>query len=116
MNLEALQALCMSFPKATQDIKWEHDLCLNIGGKMFLVTGPENVPVSASFKATDEDFELLIAREGFIPAPYLARHKWVHVDDLQRLSKQEWEHFAQQAYTLVKAKLPKKILREIESE
>ena len=109
MDLETLRQLCLSFPGVTEDIKWGADLCFNIGAKMFVVCGPDSTPVSASFKCSDEDFESLITRPGFIPAPYLARHKWVHIDDLALLTPAEWQRLAHQAYTLVRSKLPKKI-------
>jgi predicted DNA-binding protein (MmcQ/YjbR family) len=107
MTIEDLQAICDKLGNVTQDIKWGHDLCFNIAGKMFLVTGPDDVPVSASFKATEELFNELTEREGFKPAPYLARHKWVYVDDISRLSKKEWKLYITQSYQLVKSKLPK---------
>ncbi len=108
MTLEDLQTICRKLDKVTEDIKWGHDLCFNIGGKMFLVTGADEFPVSASFKASEETFNELTAREGFIPAPYMARHKWVYVDDINRLSKKEWQQYINQSYELVSSKLPKK--------
>jgi predicted DNA-binding protein (MmcQ/YjbR family) len=111
MDLESLQKLCTSFPHVVEDIKWENHLCFNIGGKMFLVTSPDQVPVTASFKCSDEEFEAVSSRPGFQPAPYMARHKWVYVNDIGLLSGSEWKHFARQAYDLVKAKLPKKAQR-----
>ena len=113
MSVVELQLLCKAFPGMTEDIKWENHLCFNVGGKMFLITSPDNVPHSASFKATDEDFELLTQREGFIPAPYMARYKWVHVDDINRLSHKEWEKYARLSYEQVFAKLPAKLKKEI---
>jgi predicted DNA-binding protein (MmcQ/YjbR family) len=108
MNLEDLQSICNELDDVTEDIKWGQDLCFNIGGKMFLVTNTESKPVSASFKTNEETFNELIEREGFKPAPYLAKHKWVYVDDINRLSKKEWQQFIGKSYELVKAKLPKK--------
>ena len=108
MTLDDIQKICKSLDNVTEDIKWGQDLCFNIGGKMFLVTAPDSIPVSASFKADEETFNELAEREGFKPAPYLARHKWIFVDDINRLSKKEWEKFIYQSYELVKAKLPKK--------
>lgn len=89
-------------------IKWEHDRVLLLAVKLFLVTTPDNIPVSASFKTNEEVVNDLIERTGFKPAPYLAKHKWVFVDDIYRLSKKEWQQFAWQLYKLVKSKLPKK--------
>lgn len=113
MIIELLREICLSFPQVTEDIKWEDHLCFNIGGKMFLITSPDQVPVSASFKASDEAFAELITREGFKPAPYLARHKWVAVDDLNRFTKSEWEHYSRQSYALILAKLPAKIRNQV---
>jgi predicted DNA-binding protein (MmcQ/YjbR family) len=107
MTIEDVQTICKKLDNVTVDIKWGHDLCFNIGGKMFFVTDVDNVPTSASFKTDEETFNTLIEREGFKPAPYLARHKWVYVDDINRLSKKEWQHFIAQSYELIKAKLPK---------
>ena len=113
MTIEELQTICNTFAGVTTDIKWDNHLCFNVGSKMFLVTAPDNVPHTASFKATDEDFELLTQREGFIPAQYMARYKWVYVDDINRLNKKEWEKYLKLSYQLVHDKLPAKVRKEI---
>lgn len=113
MNLEELQQLCQTFKGVTEDIKWQDHLCFNIGGKMFLVVSPDSIPVSASFQVTSDEFDELSQKEGFVPAPYLAKYKWVHLDDINRLSKKQWQHYARQSYELKAAKLPKKIKTEI---
>lgn len=108
MDLETLRNYCNSLPHVTEDVKWGHDLCFLIGGKMFCVTG-FNPPLTASLKVSDEEFDELSSRAGIIPAPYLARHKWIYVQKQNVFSKKEWEHYIKQSYELVKAKLPKKI-------
>ena len=113
MTIENLQKICKKFPLVTEDIKWETHVCFSVGGKVFLITNPDNSPVTASFKASDEDFELLPEREGFIPAPYMARHKWIYTDDISRLKSKEWEQYLKSAYELVAAKLPAKIKKQI---
>lgn len=113
MTIEDLQQICKSLPAVTEDIKWEHDLCFLIGGKMFLVAGLDQSPVTASFKVTDEEFEELTARDGFKPAPYMAKHKWVYVDDISKVNKKEWTSFIKQSYQLIQSKLPKKTLKEL---
>jgi predicted DNA-binding protein (MmcQ/YjbR family) len=106
MTSDDIRNICISLPNATEDIKWGHDLCFCISGKMFFVIATDKVPVSASFKTDEESFNELTERDGFIPAPYMARHKWVYVDDIGRVSKKEWQQFIQQSYEMVKAKLP----------
>jgi predicted DNA-binding protein (MmcQ/YjbR family) len=113
MTIEDLRTICRSFKGVTEDIKWEDHLCFNIGGKMFLVTSMGPAPQSASFKVSDEDFEELCEREGFIPAPYLARHKWVHVDNISRLNKTQWKKYAEQSYRLIASKLPAKTRKQL---
>ena len=113
LNVEDLQKICKKFKGVTEDIKWEDHLCFNVGDKMFLVTAPDAVPVSASFKVSDEEFDALSSRPGCMPAPYMARYKWVHVDDIKRLSKKEWEHYLKTAYELVASKLPAKKKKEL---
>lgn len=108
MTVEDISKICRKLPEVTEDIKWENHLCFNIGGKMFVVTAPDASPVTASFKVDDEDFAELTEREGFIPAPYLARYKWVFVDSISRLTKKEWEVYLKKAYTLIAQKLPAK--------
>lgn len=113
MDIEALRQLCHSFPFTTEDLKWGHDLCFCVGEKMYLVLGPDEFPVSASFKVKEEAFEEISNRYGFKPAPYLARYKWVHLSDIGLISKEEWQHFAKQSYDLVCQKLSAKIKREL---
>lgn len=115
MSIEEIEKICKSFRGVTEDIKWENHLCFNIGGKMFLITSPDNVPPTATFKVPDEEFETITEIEGFAPAPYMARYKWVFIDDINRLSRDEWRGYLKKSYDLVYAKLPVKIKKEIES-
>lgn len=112
MDIETLRAFCLSLPKATEDVKWGADLCFSIGGKMFCVTGMEG-PFSASIKANDEQFEELIDKPGIVPAPYLARNKWVLITDAHTLDDTELKALIAQSYQLIKNKLPKKVQKEI---
>jgi predicted DNA-binding protein (MmcQ/YjbR family) len=111
MNIEQLQSFCKSLPGVTEDIKWGHDLCFSVGKKMFCVTGLEP-PMQVSFKVQDEEFEELINSTDIISAPYVGRYKWVLVQNPSRLTKKEWEHYIRQSYELIKAQLPKKVLKE----
>lgn len=112
MTLDWLQQACLALPSATEDVKWGNDLCFLIGGKMFCVASLVP-PLSVSFKVKDEEFDSLSQRDGIIPAPYMARHKWVMVKEAGRLSKKEWKHYVEQSYQLVKDKLPAKQRKEL---
>jgi predicted DNA-binding protein (MmcQ/YjbR family) len=108
MEIEMLRKFCLSLPGVTEDIKWGHDLCFLIGGKMFCVTSFEP-PLQFSFKVGEEEFEELSQRPGFQPAPYLARNKWVLATDPTRLRNSEWEAYVRKSYELIKSKLSKKL-------
>jgi predicted DNA-binding protein (MmcQ/YjbR family) len=108
MTTEDIKTICHKFPGVEEDVKWGADLCFTIAKKMFCVTGLEQHPANVSFKVTDEEFEEVSARKGFRPADYVARYKWVTVDDVKNLPRKELEHFIRQSYELIKAKLPKK--------
>lgn len=73
-------------------------------------------PTKISFKVREEEFEEMSSQEGFIPAPYMARAKWVLVTDCSRLSKEQWEHYVKQSYDLVVQKLPTKLQKQIKAE
>jgi predicted DNA-binding protein (MmcQ/YjbR family) len=108
MTIEDIQRICKQYKGVTEDIKWGDHLCFNIGDKMFLVTVPDQSPPSASIKVSDEDFETLPLKDGIIPAPYMARYKWVYLDDINRFSKNQWELYIKQAYQIVASTLPAK--------
>ena len=113
MNIEDIQTICRQLPAVTEDIKWGHDLVFSIGGKMFCVVGLEQSPTSASFKVTDEEFEEISNWPGFKPAPYVAKYKWVGIEDINRMKKTDWKKYLQQSYALVKNKLPAKLKKEL---
>ena len=107
MNVEILRKICLSFNGATESIKWGNDLVFSVGDKMFCATSFEE-PFKCSFKVPDDAFDELSVKEGFGPAPYLARAKWVMVTNDSRLSKEEWQAFLKKSYELVASKLTKK--------
>lgn len=108
MNIEDISSICNGLKSVTTDIKWEDHLCFNIGGKMFFITSLDIKPTTASFKVSNEDFEYLITQDGLKPAPYLGRYKWVHIDNINRLSKKEWENYIEKSYLLIASKFSKK--------
>ena len=108
MQIDEIREYCLALPGVTEDIKWEDHLCFNIGEKMFLVTNPDQIPVSVTLKTTDERFEILITQEGVLPAPYMARNKWVQIDSLSRFNSEEWKLLIDTSYALIFAKLPVK--------
>lgn len=112
MDVEELRKICTALPKVTEDIKWGNDLCFCIAGKMFCVAGLSS-PMQISLKVKDDEFDELSVSPNIIPAPYVARYKWILITDVNRFSKKEWKHYITQSYELVRDKLPKKILKDL---
>lgn len=85
-----------------------------IGDKMFCVMTLES-PSKVSLKVKDEEFEELTNFNGIVPAPYVARYKWVLVEQISIFSKKEWEFYIHQSYLLVRSKLPKKKMSQLKN-
>jgi predicted DNA-binding protein (MmcQ/YjbR family) len=110
MNVELIREYCLSFPDATENIQWGDDLCFKVRGKIFVVVGLGKVPQQICFKVNREHFAELLEREDIIPAPYLARYKWVLLQRLDALRRTELEDLIRESYEMVVAKAPKKKL------
>lgn len=113
MDFEAAKVLCRSFAGCTEDIKWGADMVFSVGEKMFAVTGSALPAEGMSFKVDDDRFLELTDRPGIVPAPYLARARWVYVGAQADLSDEEAAALLRRSYELVLAKLSKKLQREI---
>ena len=116
MNIDELRQFCLSFPGATEDVKWGNDLTFSVGKKMFAVTGLDAATPSVSVKCTPEKFAELIELDGIIPAHYVARYHWVTVERLDALKTDELKDLIEKSYEMVREKLPKKLKEEISRE
>ncbi|MGA2096578.1 MAG: MmcQ/YjbR family DNA-binding protein [Candidatus Acidiferrum sp.] len=108
MDIEWVRNLCLSFPHVTEEEVWTDDLTFKVAGKMFAHSVLIPAPVWLSFKASSEAFAELTERPGIIPAPYLARAKWVALETKDALPSSELAQLLRESYDLVVAKLPKK--------
>ncbi len=109
ITLTQLETLCGHWPGVTGDIKWGDNLVFSVGGKMFVMArtdGREGGPLA--FKVADQRFLELTDQPGVVPAPYLARARWVSVTEPRRFATAELEMLLLDAYVTVRAKLPKK--------
>ena len=114
MRLDSLKSFALSLPAATVIKQWGENLVFKVGGKMFAVTGPPKMrPQTLSFKAGDSSFDILTRAKNIIPAPYLARAKWVNLQKLDALITRELKAYLMQAHALVAAGLTKKKRAEL---
>ena len=89
MDRAGVKRFCLSLPAATLDHPFgeDHD-AYRVGGKMFAIMGGMG---GLSFKASDIAYEVLTETGRAIPAPYLARGKWVHLPRPRRLARRRAE-------------------------
>jgi predicted DNA-binding protein (MmcQ/YjbR family) len=113
VKIDVLRKLCLSLPGSTEQIQWADHLLFKVGGKMFAITSLEPSPVWLSLKANPEQFAELVERPGVIPAPYLARAKWIALESREALSHPELEALLRESYELVLAKLPERARRAV---
>lgn len=114
MDIEPIRKYCLSFPGAVEEVQWVNHLLYKVGGKMFLIYNLDNAyPNRFSIKCSEENFAELTERENIIPAPYLARNKWVNFKDGYKMSMKELKGLIAESYRFVFEKLPKKTQRGI---
>ncbi len=92
------------------DIQWGDHQVYKVGGKMFAVIGAHG---TVSFKANDVAFEMLVETGVARPSPYMARAKWLFVDDVKKFPKGELRQYIAAAHALVAAKLPRTRQRKL---
>ena len=112
MNPDSIREYCLSLPHATEDIQWGNDLLFRIAGKIFAGMSLDP-PHSLSFKCTPDKFDELIEYDGIIPAPYMARNKWVMLERLDALPGSLLKSQIRISYDLVFSKLTKKLQTEL---
>jgi len=116
IDIEWLRKVCLPLPGVTEQIQWGNDLVLKVGGKMFAVAPLEPAPVCLSFKCSDESFAELTERAKIIPAPYLARAKWVALESPDAITRSELSELLRTSYERVLAKLPKRTQEKLTTE
>ncbi|HEY4837534.1 MAG TPA: MmcQ/YjbR family DNA-binding protein [Candidatus Acidoferrales bacterium] len=113
MNIEWVRQHCLSHPHTIEQIQWGSDLLFKVGGKMFAGVPLEPARVWLTLKADPEEFPELIERQGVIPAPYLARAKWIAIETERALPRAEVLRLVSKSYELVFANLTKKLQEEL---
>ncbi len=117
-NFDVQRKFAAGLPGATEDIKWGADLVYSVGAKMFCVfllegNRPGGHTKTCSFKVDDDRFLELTGVTGVLPAPYLARAKWVQVKPGHALGSMALSELIRRSHALVLAKLPKKTQAEV---
>jgi|SRR6185503_3308600 predicted DNA-binding protein (MmcQ/YjbR family) len=114
MTPRQIVAYCLTLPSATRVVQWEGVSVLKVGGKMFcLVAPPDHSVARISFKCDPAHYDALSRADGFAPAPYLARAKWVSLVDPKVLTTAETKAYLRRAHAVIAAALPRKKQKEL---
>lgn len=113
MDAPGIRKVCLALAGATESVQWGNDLVFKIGGKMFAVTCLDVSPHLVSLKCSPELYAELVEREGFVPAPYLARAQWVAIERGAPVQRGELSGWLRDAHAEVAKKLPKKVRVEL---
>ena len=87
MSVESTRKFLLTLPHAVETMQWGDNLVFwvgdkAIGGKMFaLINLDKDNNGVLSFAAGPELYAELVEREGFFPAPYMARIFWIAIQD-----------------------------------
>lgn len=109
MNREKFDKFCGGLKAATHVVQWGGASVWKVGGKIFAIcarwgTGDHQ---KIGFKCSDLSFTLLCEHDGIVPAPYLARAKWVQLAAPDALPDADIRRYIEHAHSLVAAKLTK---------
>lgn len=115
MTRAGFDAFCRALTGTTHVEQWGNASVWKIGGKIFAICSVWGAGDHAkfSFKCSDLAYDILIEQPGIIPAPYLARAKWVQVETADAMSDQDLQDYIRAAYGIVAAKLTKAKRKEI---
>lgn len=113
MSAESVRQFCLSLPGVTEHIQWGDHLVFKVGGKSFVITSFNAAGNAMSLKCAPERFAELVERPGIVPAPYLARSKWIALESFDTVRPAERAELLREAYETVRAGLPKKVQAKI---
>ncbi|WP_339913712.1 MmcQ/YjbR family DNA-binding protein [uncultured Brevundimonas sp.] len=111
MDRAEVGRVCLALPAVTLDHPFGHDHdTYKVGGRMFAMAGDAG---RVSFKVSDIAYEVLTGTGRAQPAPYLARARWVNLDDSGDWDDAELIGHLQTAHALIVAKLTRKARAEL---
>ncbi|WP_169568830.1 MmcQ/YjbR family DNA-binding protein [Sneathiella limimaris] len=116
MTREEFDQFCQNLKSTNNVIQWGNASVWKVGGKIFAISsrwGDGEHP-KISFKCSDLSYQILTEQDGIIPAPYLARAKWVQIQTPDAMSDEDLKAYIQTAYDIIASKLSKAVRKELD--
>ena len=102
-------AFCGALTGTTHVVQWGGSSVWKIGGRIFAICSiwGEGSHSKISFKCSNLAYDILTEQPGIIPAPYLARAKWVQVESADAMGDDDLRDYLRAAYDIIAGKLTK---------
>lgn len=115
MTRNEFDQFCKSLKSTTHVVQWHGTSVWKVGGKIFALAPleKEDTPQTFAFKASDFAFEILTQQPGIKPSPYLARAKWIMIENEEALSDEDLKSYITEAHEIIAKKLTKKQQKEL---
>lgn len=115
MTREEFDTYCSGLKATTHIIQWGNASVWKVGGKIFAIFPKwgKGEHEKLSFKCSDLTYTILCEQPHIIPAPYLARAKWVQIDAEKAMSDEAIKEYIEAAYTIIMGKLTKTLRKEL---
>lgn len=115
MTRQDFDAFCGALKATTHVVQWGGASVWKVGGKIFAIYSNWGAGSHGkiSFKCSDLAYSILREQPGMIPAPYLARAKWVQVESADAMSDADIRDYIETAYEIVARKLTKAQRKEL---
>lgn len=115
MTRNEFDTFCASLKATTNVVQWGNNSVWKVGGKIFAICSDnsDSNELRFSFKCSDLNFQILSEVDGIIPAPYLARAKWVLITSARAMSDEDAKDYITEAHKIISRKLTKKLQAEL---
>lgn len=115
MTRSEFDSYCNAMTGTSHVVQWGGASVWKVGGKIFALCASveEEGFARISFKCSDIAFEILPEQDGIIPAPYLARAKWVQLMDPDAMNDEDIKLHLDAAHAIVASRLTRKIRQEL---
>lgn len=107
MTRDDFDAYCAALPAVTNVIQWGNASVWKVGGKIFAICAHwgDGEHRKISFKCSDLAYTLLCEQAHIVPAPYLARAKWVQLQSADAMPDDDIKRYITEAHRIVAGKL-----------
>jgi len=115
MNRNEFDQFCSHLTSATNVIQWGGASVWKIGGKIFALhpdLGGDKADM-LSFKCSEMSYYVLCEVPGIVPAPYLARAKWVQITTAEAMPHDDICLYLKSAYDIISQKLTRAKRKEL---